>query len=200
MYRELFIVNLILSGAVCRQILRSKFQRQVILPHGQFKMKPLTLAKVQDKQLSKNFYRLYKYIHLQLDVGTRKEEIYKTLYQVVEHRALKRTLLQMSVIISQHHEVARGIEYLKKQWKHSEGKIFIGLLESMESTVLNAQTFTRLDHMLFQKYLSQMRYETDKIKRAYGIVVALFTLIISVMLMMPIISQMMISAKQIFVS
>lgn len=200
MYRALFIVNLILCVVFCRQVRSSKFQRKVLLTHEPFKMKPLSFTKVQDKQLSKNFYRLYKYIHLQLDVGTRKEEIYKTLYQVVEHRTLKKTLLQMSVIISQHHEVSRGIVYLKKQWKHSEGQIFIGLLESMETSVLNAQTFTRLDHMLFQKYLSQMRYETDKIKRAYGLVVALFTLIISVMLMMPIVHQMMISAKQIFVS
>lgn len=156
--------------------------------------------KPNEKALIQNFYRLYKFVHLQLEVGTRKEEIYKALYKVVDAPSLKKTLFQMSVIISQSHDVCMGIDYLKSKWKYGEGQLFVSLMESMEQTYLNQQTFSRLDHVMFQKYLANIRNETERIKRQYWLLVASFTFIVTIMLLMPILSQMLYSSKQIFVN
>lgn len=160
----------------------------------------LVWFKPNEKALIHNFYKLYKFIHLQLEVGTRKEEIYKALYKVVDAPSLSKTLLQMSVIISQSHDACMGIEYLKSKWKYGEGQLFVSLMESMEQSYLNQQTFSRLDHVMFQKYLANIRSETESIKRQYWLLVATFTFIVTIMLLMPILSQMLYSSKQIFVN
>lgn len=150
-------------------------------------------------ELSKNFYRLYKYITIQITAGSRPEDIYKSLYKIVNAKALKAELLQFSVILTQRHDIKESLDGLKKQFDFDEGQIFVGILESMSGTGLSADAFMRLDHMLFQKYLSNIRAGTDKVKQLYLVAVITFTAVTTCMLLFPILHQMFYSAKKIFI-
>lgn len=153
----------------------------------------------QNIELSKNFYRLYKYITIQVTAGSRPEDIYKSLYKIVHAKALKTELLKFSVILTQRHDIKQGIEGLKKQLDFDEGQIFVGILESMSGSGLSADAFMRLDHMLFQKYLSGIRAGTDKVRQLYLAAVITFTAVTTCMLLFPILHQMFYSAKKIFI-
>lgn len=151
-----------------------------------------------NKALTRNFYRIYKYIHLQLSVGTRVEEIFKSMYRVVYNKKLKNVLFEMSVIVSHSFDVNKGIQHLKKQMNDDEGLLFISIIENMQTSGLSLKAFERLDQMLFQKYLSNIRKETQKVKRLYFKAVMVFTLVVTIMLVFPLIDQMLVSAKIIF--
>lgn len=153
----------------------------------------------QSTELSKNFYRLYKYITIQVSAGSRPEDIYKSLYKIVHSKALKAELLTFSVILTQRHDIKQSLEGLKKQLDFDEGQIFVGILQSMSGTGLSSDAFMRLDHMLFQKYLSGIRAETDKVRQLYLAAVITFTAVTTCMLLFPILHQMFYSAKKIFI-
>lgn len=164
-----------------------------------FKTRPIMPSKrPSEKALSKGFYRIYKFIHLQCAVGTRSEDIYKQIYRVAANKAIEKPLLEMAVIVSQSHDVERGIGHLKTYFKHDAGEMFIGILENMQSVKFSNQAFERLDHLLFQKYLAGIRVETQKIKRMYFSVILILTVVTTLMLLIPLIDQMLFSAKQIF--
>ena len=163
-------------------------------------IKPIHMMRSKQSQteLIKNFYRLYKYMYLQSASGSRPEELLKTLYRVVNAKKLRKSLLQMSVIISQSNDVQKALNYLRHQFNHEEGLILIGILESIAISGLSNEAFLRLDQMLFQKYLSQMRRDTSHIKRLYFYSVVFFVAAASGVLFLPLIDQMLKSANIIF--
>ena len=158
----------------------------------------LMRSKHSQTELTKNFYRLYKYMYLQSSSGSRPEDLLKSLYRVVSAKRLRKSLLQMSVIISQSNDVQKALKYLRSQFNHEEGAIMIGTLESIVISGLSKEAFLRLDHMLFQKYLSQMRRDTSRIKRMYFYSVVCFVAAASGVLFLPLIDQMLKSANIIF--
>jgi len=148
--------------------------------------------------LTKNFYRMYKYMYVQSTSGSRPEDILKNLYHVVSDKKMKKSLLQMSVIITQNNDIKQGLTYLKKQFSHDEGMILISILEGALISGMSRDSFLRLDHMLFQKYLSQMRHDTKKIKKKYFFAVVCFVISASGVIFLPLVDQMFKSADIIF--
>ena len=104
----------------------------------------------------------------------------------------------MSVIISHNNDTQPGIAYLKTHFSHEEGMILIGILEGSLISGLSKESFLRLDHMLFQKYLAQMRKDTKKIRKKYFAAVVCFVISASGVIFLPLIDQMFQSAQIIF--
>lgn len=156
------------------------------------------IKKMHRLKRSKNYYRLYKYMYLQASSGARAEDMLKQLHRIVEEVALKKHLLHLSVMITQSSDVYGAIDYLKKQLKDEDGILFIGILETLSMTGLSHDVFVRLDHMLFQKYLSQLRDETRSIKKLYFLAVLCFVVAASGALLIPLMNQMFVSSNMIF--
>jgi hypothetical protein len=194
------MVALVLDGLGKRWLMNRILPLQHERPR-RFKGKTIGIhsKRKHNTELSKNFYRLYKYITIQITAGSRPEDIYKSLYKIVHAKALKAELLQFSVILTQRHDIKQSLEGLKKRFDFDEGQIFVGILESMSGTGLSADAFMRLDHMLFQKYLSGIRAGTDKVRQLYLAAVVTFTAVTTCMLLFPILHQMFYSAKKIFI-
>lgn len=165
-----------------------------------FKMKKHIRFKRQKAgtALVKNFYRIYKYLYVQTCSGTRAEDILKNMYQMVSDKALRKSLLQMAAIITQSNDVHKAIATFKKSIKHEDGEILVGILESITMTGLSKESFMRLDQMLFQKYLTQVRRDTRQIRKMYFFAVVCFVVAASGLLFFPLIDQMLKSAHIIF--
>lgn len=148
--------------------------------------------------LSKNFYRLYKYMYLQSTSGSRPEDMLKSLHHIATSKSLKKALLHMSAMISHSNDVTKAIQFLRKEFNHDEGDVLIGILESVAISGLSKDAFIRLDHMLFQKYLSQLRQDTKKIGKLYFYAVVCFVIAASGVIFFPLINQMFKSANIIF--
>lgn len=151
-----------------------------------------------EQQVSQSYYKIYKYVQIQLETGLNADVILKSLYRVVDYTKLKNQLIQFSATLSQSHDTALAIRYLKSSLTHQESELFISILENMIANGGKQETFSRLNNLLFQKYLSGIRENTKKIKRFYLYTVIMFTMMITIMLLLPIIDQMLISAKIIF--
>lgn len=154
--------------------------------------------KQSKNKLAKHFYRLYKYLYLQTSSGARAEEMLKNLHRIALDSHLKKSLLQMSVIISQSNDIGVGLDYLRKVFKGEDGLMLIGILENVSICGLTDDAFLRLDHMLFQKYLAQLQRETKAIKNRYFLSVTCFVIAASSIIFIPLLDQMMRSANIIF--
>lgn len=154
--------------------------------------------KLTQTTLAKNFYRMYKYLYLQAASGSRAEDMLRSMHLVVYDKELKKTLLKMSAMISQSNDVHKSLLYLRSQFKNDDGDVLISILESIAISGLSKDAFLRLDHMLFQKYLSQLRKDTQKIKQTYFISVVFFVIAASGVILVPLMDQMLLSANIIF--
>lgn len=155
-------------------------------------------VKYSNNKLAKHFYRLYKYLYLQTSSGARAEEMLKNLHRIASDSHLKKSLLHMSVIISQSNDIGIGLDYLRKVFKGEDGVMLIGILENVSICGLTDDAFLRLDHMLFQKYLAQLQRETKAIKNRYFLSVTCFVIAASSIIFIPLLDQMIRSANIIF--
>ncbi len=171
---------------------------QLVKPSFKVKKKVLVKRQRTGTALVKNFYRIYKYLYVQTCSGTRAEDILKNMYQMVSDKALRKSLLQMAAIITQSNDVHKAISTFKKSIKHEDGDILVGILESITMTGLSKESFMRLDQMLFQKYLTQVRRDTRHIRKLYFFAVVCFVVAASGLLFFPLIDQMLKSANIIF--
>lgn len=171
---------------------------QLVKPSFKVKKKVLVKRQRTGTALVKNFYRIYKYLYVQTCSGTRAEDILKNMYQMVSDKALRKSLLQMAAIITQSNDVHKAIATFKKSIKHEDGDILVGILESITMTGLSKESFMRLDQMLFQKYLTQVRRDTRHIRKLYFFAVVCFVVAASGLLFFPLIDQMLKSANIIF--
>ena len=176
-----------------------EFRRlQFVKPSFKMKNQIFTKRQKAGTALVKNFYRIYKYLYVQTCSGTRAEDILKNMYQMVSDKSLRKSLLQMAAIITQSNDVPKAIATFKKSIKHEDGEILVGILESITMTGLSKESFMRLDQMLFQKYLTQVRRDTRQIRKMYFFAVVCFVVAASGLLFFPLIDQMLKSAHIIF--
>ena len=171
---------------------------QFIKPSFKIKKKLIIKRQKAGTALVKNFYRIYKYLYVQTCSGTRAEDILKNMYQMVSDKALRKSLLQMAAFIIQSNDVHKAIANFKKSIKHEDGEILVGILESITMTGLTKESFMRLDQMLFQKYLTQVRRDTKQIRKMYFFAVVCFVVAASGLLFFPLMDQMFKSAHIIF--
>lgn len=148
--------------------------------------------------LTKNFYRIYKYLYVQTASGARSEDILKSMHQIVDQSTLKKILISMSAILAQTNDIEEALNYLKIKFDHEEGEILVGILKSITVSGLSQESFLRLDQMLFQKYLAQLRRDTTQIKRTYFYAIVCFTVAASMIIFIPLLEQMLNSANIIF--
>jgi hypothetical protein len=147
---------------------------------------------------SRNFYKIFKYIFTQLDSGALLHQTYKTVYHVVDEPSIKNRLLKFSVMLSQEHQIEEAMAYLNKSFRSDEGRIFNSVMQNIEHNSMTSNGLINVDQMLFQKYLSSIRAETKKIERQYIFLIVIFTFQVMLFLMLPLLSQMVESAQNIF--
>jgi hypothetical protein len=158
----------------------------------------LRKERINPTLLAKNFYRIYKYLYVQTASGARPEDILKSMHQIVDHSTMKKVLIAMSAILAQTNDIEEALNYLKIKFDHEEGEILVGILKSITVSGLSQESFLRLDHMLFQKYLAQLRRDTTQIKRTYFYAIVCFTIAASMIIFIPLLEQMLNSANIIF--
>ena len=150
------------------------------------------------ERLAKNFYRIYKYMYVQSNSGARPEEILKSLHRVLADKKLKKIFLQMSVLISQSNDLKKGVQHIRESFRNEEGILLVGIFDSILTNGLSSEAYFRLDQMLFQKYLTQLKEDTTRTKRLYFYAVVCFVFAASGILFLPLIDQMMQSTNIIF--
>ena len=104
----------------------------------------------------------------------------------------------MSALLAQTNDIEEALNYLKIKFDHEEGEILVGILKSITVSGLSQESFLRLDQMLFQKYLAQLRRDTTQIKRTYFYAIVCFTVAASMIIFIPLLEQMLNSANIIF--
>lgn len=198
--REIIIINTLLTGLMALYLKeKSDVQRLIGQPLWRFSLlERHHKMKKREKELAKNFYRIYKYIYLQTSVGTREEDIYKSLYQVVTTPQLKSIIFQSGVAVAQSHDAEKGIEHMKKHLNCQEGLLLTQMLTHMRTSGLSLSALQRLDRLMFQKYIQYIRGETEAVKQKCFYAIVLMTLAITLLILAPLVHQMIRSIHLIF--
>jgi hypothetical protein len=133
-----------------------------------------------------------------MNAGATSYQTFKLLYKVVDDAKMSRHLLQFSILLSQNAQMQEAISYLHQIYKNGEGDIFVGVLDSISQNHLTANGLVNVDQMLFQKYLSSIRAETKRIERSYILLVVMYTLLMTLFLLLPLLASMVESAQNVF--
>lgn len=147
---------------------------------------------------SYDFYRVYKYMYMQLKAGITPFETMRRLYLSTENDGLSRVLYEMSIAITHSSELEKGVKVLKEQLVGDDAALFISILEGCIESGFAVEPIKQLDGMLFQKHLIDIKKRVKKVKRRY-LLAAVFTCSsIFIAVFLPMIDQMLGSLATIF--
>lgn len=188
------ILNLLVLLIIIAELNTVHFLKNIVKP------KVKTAKSLQAEVGSIEYYRLYKYIYLQSKIGARPFDTLCRLHRVCTDRNLRNVMFEMSVIISHSNDIDRGVEFIRKALRGDGSLLFISIIENSTKTGFSTDAMRRLDGMLFQKYILEIKASVKKKKRRYFWASLMFCSAVFVAIFMPTLSQMVESLKLIFAS
>lgn len=145
-----------------------------------------------------DFYRVYKYMYMQLKAEMTPFETMRRLYLSTENEAFGKVLYEMSVAISHSSELEKGITVLKQQLTGDDAALFISILEGCMESGFSVNSVKQLDAMLFQKHLIDIKKRVKKAKRRYLFAAVCTCSAIFLAVFLPMVDQMLGSLRTIF--
>lgn len=144
------------------------------------------------------FYRVYKYMYMQLKAGITPFETMRRLYLSTENIEFGMILREMSTAITHSSELEKGIDVLKQHLVGDDAALFISILEGCMESGFSVSSIKQLDGMLFQKHLIDIKKRVKQVKRRY-LLAAMFTCSsIFIAVILPMVDQMLGSLGTIF--
>jgi len=133
----------------------------------------------------KNAYKLYKYILNQSAAGVRPSDAMKKMYEVVEEKKLRRTLMEACAKYSVSLDTDVLSEEILNNIDTPEARSFAlsirdKIFESHEPDLVE-----RLEQLMFNRYFAYIQRETDSVKTRCLITVVLLCSVIVVMVLIP---------------
>lgn len=186
------VLNLVALLLTIRHFNETVFTKSFIY----FRKRFVTLKKAEIGSIE--YYRLYKYMYLQSKIGMRVEDTISNLHNITEDKVLKSVLKEMAIVLSHSNDISRAAKYLRSAIKGEGSMLFINIIENSARTGLSADSMRRLDGMLFQKYVIDIKNRTKKIKRKYFWASFAFCSSIFLAIFLPMIDQMIRSLALIF--
>lgn len=192
----LIVINSGLVIFLMRWVLVSDQVRRIHIKPN--RKRQIHFTKGQGLSTNRNFYKIFKYLFTQADSGIHPEAIVTSLYKVIDQKAMKRIFVNFSSILAKNNQEYEAFMYLRDNIKGSETNLYVDIIERYYQKHIDRASLAHIDQMLFQKYLSSIRAESKRIERRYVLMVIVFTLEITLLLILPLLSQMVNSLHQIF--
>ena len=134
----------------------------------------------------------------QIQSGATHIDVFKSIYKVTDDSKMSKVFFRFAVLLTNPSQKNNAFEYLDKMYSNDEGKIFVDIMRNIDTNHMSHHSLNNIDTMMFQKYLSALRAETKKIERHYILLIAMYTMLTTIFLMIPLISNMIESARQVF--
>jgi len=145
-------------------------------------------------------YKIYKYLHNQISSGVKVTDAIKTVYEVVDDRELRSILVKLAARFELTHDIDAALEEFSSNFELQEAQTLCVALKQGIETGDNQELLARQEEVMFMKYFNYIQMETDNCKLKSTIAAAMFTAVIIIMVVVPLLRDMSDALSKIFIN
>jgi Flp pilus assembly protein TadB len=159
-----------------------------------------TKKKNHNLKFQKNIYKIYKYLHNQVSSGVKVTDAIRTVYKIIEDNGLRKILIQLAARYELTLDIDTALEEFKSNFDAQEAETLCVALRQGIMTGDNSELLARQEEIMFKKYFNYIQAETDSCRLRGTIACALFTVVIVILIMVPVLNDVAAAVGKIFVN
>ena len=145
-------------------------------------------------------YKVYKYLHNQIASGVKVTDAVKTVYEVSEDDEIRGMLMQLSARYELTLDIDSALAEFRSNFYSEEADTLCIALKQGIITGDNRELLARQEDVMFKKYFNYIQAETDNCKLRSIAAAALFTTVVAIMIIMPLLNEINESLSKIFIN
>jgi hypothetical protein len=122
------------------------------------------------------------------------------LYDVIEDKYFKRTLINMSAMYSQTSDIDLSLEEIRRVYPGIDAIMLCSAIKQGVKIGSNMETVERQEKLAFNKYFVYIKNETEKIRFKGFLSISLFAFIIILLISVPLLYEMKEATSKIFMN
>jgi Flp pilus assembly protein TadB len=150
-------------------------------------------------KFQKYIYKIYKYLHNQISSGVKVTDAIKTVYEVIDDKGLKNILIRLAARYELTLDIDVALEEFVSNFNVHEAETLCVALKQGIVTGDNQELLARQEEVMFKKYFNYIQAETDNCKTRSIIAAAMFTAIMVMMIVIPLLNDATNAVGNIFV-
>ena len=151
-------------------------------------------------KFQKYVYKIYKYLHNQISSGVKVTDAIKTVYDVIDDKRLKDVLIRLAARYELTLNIDDALEEFISNFDIQEAETLYVALKQGILTGDNQELLARQEDIMFKKYFNYIQAETDGCKARGVIAVAMFTIVVVLMIIIPLFNDVTEAAGKIFIN
>ena len=175
----------------------------ILIPFLHYASNRVKFKKIKTKRhlsFQKNTYKIYKFIYNQVSSGVRPHDCVIGLYDVIEDKYFKRSLINMSAIYSQTSDIDLSLKSITDVYPGIDAIMLCGAIKQGIQIGSNMETVERQEKLAFNKYFIYIKTETEKIRFKGFLSISLFAFIIILLISVPLLYEMKEATTKIFMN
>jgi hypothetical protein len=153
-----------------------------------------------DMKFQKYVYKIYKYLHNQISAGVRVTDAIRTVHEVVEDKWLKGILIELAGGYELTCNIDAVLDKFKYNFSTHEADTLCIAIKMGITTGDNQNILGRQEEIMFKKYFNHIQAQTDSCRVKIAAVAMVFTAIMVVMLLIPVVSDVGDAMGKIFIN
>lgn len=172
------------------------------IPIGMYTLIEAVLASNRRKislKLQKYLYKIYKYLHNQISSGVRIPDAIGTVYEVIDDMKLRSIMIRFAAIYELTLDIDKALEEFRMNFDTHEAETLCVVLKQGIETGDNQELLSRQEDVMFKKYFNYIQAETDSCKTRSLLSAVMYTAIVVLMIIIPLINDTTDALNSIFV-
>lgn len=174
-----------------------------VFPIGIYMLMEAVLASNRRKirlKLQKYMYKIYKYLHNQISSGVRVTDAIGTVYEVIDDSKLRGILIRLAALYELTLDIDRALEEFRLNFDAQEAETLCVVLKQGIETGDNQDLLARQEEIMFKKYFNYIQAETDSCKTRSLLSAVMYTAVVVLMIIIPLINDTADAVSSIFAS
>jgi hypothetical protein len=151
-------------------------------------------------RFQKYIYKLYKYLHNQVEAGVKPTEAIRSAYEIVEDKELRAILVRLAARYELTLDIDSALEEFRSNFDAHEAETFCVALKQGIDTGDNKELLSKQEDVMFKKYFNYVQAETDSCKSRSVAAATVFVSIVGVMIIVPLLREVGQAAGRIFIN
>lgn len=154
----------------------------------------------QSLKFNRYIYKIYKYLHNQINSGIKPTDAIKTVYMVIEDQGLKEILIQLAARYELTLNIDEALSEFKLNFDLVEAETLCVALKQGVETGDSQELLSRQEQFMFNKYFNYIQAETDSCKLRGTISVFIFAFIMVILISVPLFKDVADATGKIFLN
>ncbi len=150
-------------------------------------------------KFQKNAYKIYKYLHNQISSGVKVTDAVKGAYEVIEDKYLKNILIRLAAGYELTLDINTALDDFMSSFDGDEAETLCIAIKQGIMTGDNRELLSRQEEVMFKKYFNYIQAETDNCRNRSFIAAGMFTVVIVIMILIPLLNDMTEAIEKIFI-